>query len=63
MRFSDADVSDPPTDAEIDAIFGTPSTVDKNFIGIIDDNGADTKVWLCISTGTSWWYEELTKAV
>ena len=32
---SATDVSDPPTDAEIDAIFGAPATVGEGFIGII----------------------------
>ena len=56
-------VSNPPTDAEIDAIFGTPAARYPGFMAIIDDAGADTTVWFVITNGTSWWYEGLTKAV
>lgn len=51
-----------PTDAEIDTAFGTPATVGAGFIGIIDDAGAGTAVYLCVSDGTNWWFESLTKA-
>lgn len=65
--YSTANVSDPPTDAEIDAAFGAPITLGAGFIGIIDDNdaGADGDVWLCTTTGTDaeWFYVSMTKAV
>jgi hypothetical protein len=60
---STANVSDPPTDAELDATFGAPATVGSGFMGFVDDAGVGSKVWLCITEGTNWWYEELTKAV
>lgn len=53
-------VSNPPTDAEIDAIFGTPT---EGFIGLIDDAGLETDVWLIVGTFSSWFYQKLTKAV
>ena len=53
-------VSNPPTDAQLDAAFGT---VPAGFIGLLDDNNANTNVWLIGWNGTSWWYEALTKAV
>ena len=56
-------VSNPPTDAELDAIFGTPATNYPGFMAIVDDAGANTTVWLVVTNGTSWWYEGLTKAV
>jgi len=56
-------VSDPPTDLELDTAFGTPATVGEGFIGFVDDNNAETTVWLCVAIGSTWWYTELTKAV
>lgn len=63
MPTSDANVSDPPTDAELDAAFGTPAAVGDGYIAFVDDNGTSAKVWLVTSDGGAWWYEELTKAV
>jgi len=60
---SRADVSSPPTDAELDTAFGLPANVGAGFLALVDDNDADTTVWLVASNGTSWWYEGLTKAV
>lgn len=60
--YSDANVSSPPTDAELDAEFGTPATVGAGFTAIVDDAGTGTTAWMVISDGTNWWYEELTKA-
>lgn len=57
------DVSDPPTDAELDTAFGQPATLGEGFMGIVDDNNAQTKMWLAVTGGSTWWYEELTKAV
>lgn len=59
---SDDDVSSPPTDAELDAAFGTPATVGDGFVGLLDDNGAGASVYLVASDGTNWWYTALTKA-
>lgn len=55
-------VSNPPTDAELDSAFGTPATVGKGFTVVVDDNGGDTNVYLVTTNGTSWWYASLTKA-
>lgn len=59
------DVSSPPTDAELDAAFGTPPTVGPGFIGILDDNDGGTVCYICWTTGTDgeWFYEEGTKAI
>jgi hypothetical protein len=62
LEYSGADVSNPPTDAELDAEFGTPATVGGGFGAILDDGGADTSVYLVASNGTSWWYVAMTKA-
>lgn len=57
------DVSNPPTDAELDAAFGTPATVGAGFTALLDDAGGDSNVYLVMSNGTSWWYAAMTKAV
>jgi hypothetical protein len=48
-----------PTDAQLDTAFGTPATVGEGFIGIIDDNNAETRVWLCVAVGSTWWHTRL----
>lgn len=58
-----ANVSNPPTDAELDALFGTPATLPTNFGAIIDDNGAGANLWLVYAVGTRWGYSALTIAV
>lgn len=62
LETSSADVSNPPTDAELDAEFGTPASVGNGFGALLDDNGADTNVYAVFSNGTSWFYSTLTKA-
>ena len=57
------DVSNPPTDAELDTIFGTPATVGEGFEAIINDNGAGNNLYRVLSDGTAWWWSEYTKAV
>lgn len=63
IAVSTDNVSDPPTDGELDTAFGAPADLGAGFIGVVDDNDADTDVWLCYTNGTSWWYTVLTKAV
>jgi hypothetical protein len=63
QRVSTINVSNPPTDAELDAAFGTPATVGNNFNILINDNNSDANVYMVRSNGTSWWYTTLTKAV
>lgn len=58
-----SDVSNPPTDAELDSAFGTPATVGSGFTAFVDDNNADTAVYFVFTNGTSWWYTAMTKAV
>lgn len=60
---SSADVTNPPTDAELDSAFGTPAALGDGFVGLLDDNAGDANVYLCTTNGTSWWYTALTKAV
>lgn len=57
-------VTDPPTNAELDTAFLSPEGKGKGFAGISDDAGADTTIRLIVSTGTSWFYSaKWTKAV
>lgn len=60
---SNDDVSTPPTDAELDTAFGTPATVGFGFVGVLNDNGADSNAYLCFSTGSSWFYAVGTLAI
>ena len=63
MPNSDANVSNPPTDAELDAAFGLPAVVGDGYIAILDDAGTHTAVWFIASDGAAWWHGALTKAV
>jgi hypothetical protein len=56
-------VSSPPTDAELDTVFGTAANLPEGFSGFVDDNGAGTTVWYCVAINSAWWYTQLTKAV
>lgn len=60
--YSAANVTNPPTDAELDTAFGTPATVGAGFTGVLNDAGAGANVWLVASDGTNWWYVALTQA-
>jgi len=63
VLISTADVTAPPTDADLDAAFGTPATVGAGFIALVDDAGAGAAVYLLASDGTNWWQVALTKCV
>lgn len=63
MRLDTTNTSNPPTDAQLDAAFGTPAVVGAGFIAILDDNGAHANEYLVWSDGTSWFYATGTKAV
>lgn len=55
-----ADVSSPPTDAELTATFGVPT---NGFRAIVDDGGAGSAFWLVERSNGAWLYVALTKAV
>lgn len=59
--FSD-DVSNPPTDAELDSAIGAPATVGQGYEALVDDGGTGNNVYRVTSDGTNWWYQTLTKA-
>ena len=58
IYYSELDVSNPPTDAELDAGLGpvpaAPTVQDKAACYFINDNGAGTNYFLVISDGTKW---------
>ncbi len=60
---STADVSNPPTDAELDAEFGTPAEVGAGFLRLIDDAAAGAHFYLVASDGANWWVLAGSKAV
>ena len=60
---SKANVSNPPTDAELDSAFGQPAAVGHGLIALVNDNNADSKVYLVAAINSHWWYVELTEAV
>lgn len=57
------DVADPPTDTELDTAFDTPANLGEGFIGIVNDNDADTDVWLVVTSPDKWWYIQVTEAI
>jgi len=62
-RISTNNVSATPTAAEITGAFGSPATVGAGFVGLIDDNGLGTAMYICASDGANWHYSAMTKAV
>jgi len=57
------DVSNPPTDAELDAALGTPATCGIGWEALIDDAGAGSNFYRVVSDGTNWWIFTGTKAL
>ena len=60
MNVNTDDVSNPPTDAQLDAIFGA---VNDGFTGYIDDNGAGTNFYQVVFRNSAWYIFESTKAL
>lgn len=54
--YSEDNVTNPPTDAELDSAFGTPSALGSGWTGILNDNGGGTNEYLCWTDGTNWFY-------
>lgn len=61
--YSEDNVSDPPTDAELDTAFGAPASVYRTFMGLLNDNGDGSDIYICVTDGTSWFYSKYTKAL
>lgn len=62
FSYSESNVSNPPTDAELDGIFGNASDLYNGFVGIVNDSGADTNVYHVAVSNSKWWYVALTQA-
>ena len=63
IQMSQADISSPPTDAELDAIWTSPAAAGAGFVAFIDDADGDARVYVITSNGSSWWYALLAKAL
>jgi hypothetical protein len=63
IHYHTDNVSNPPTDAELDAAFGAPATVGSGFVAILNDAGAGAHVYLVASTGIAWHTIELVLAI
>jgi len=62
VKTSTANVTNPPTAAELISAFGAAATVGAGFTALVNDNNGDANNYLVISNGTSYWYATLTKA-
>jgi len=56
---STANVSDPPTTAELNSAFDTPANLPDGFIGLINDNDADTDIWIAVVISSAWYTVKL----
>lgn len=56
-------VSNPPTDAQLDTAYGSPATVGDGWTTYINDNGDGNDFYQVASDGTNWWISTFTKAV
>lgn len=57
-----ADVSNPPTNAELESAVGAAATVGAGFTAIIDDNNGHANEYIVWSDGTKYWYAAGTAA-
>jgi hypothetical protein len=64
VTWSEDNISNPPTDAELDGAFGTPAAAGEGFLALIDDADNGLAVRIIASVGGFWWYSvQLAKAV
>lgn len=54
---------DTPSDAELVTALGAVAASGRGFIGTVDDNDADTGMYLAISSDATWYYLRLNKAL
>lgn len=64
IRFteSEANVSSPPTAAELESLFGPAGLLAPGFSALIDDAGAGSTCWYVRAIGGAFFYEQLTLA-
>jgi hypothetical protein len=60
---SDADISNPPTEAQLITAIGSPDLVTGKKGYVIDDNGAQNNTYLALAIGGHWWLTPLAMAV
>ncbi len=64
LPISNDNVSNPPTDAQLDSAFGDAATLPNGFAALVNDaGGAGTGVWFVTVVNDAWYYEQLTQAV
>lgn len=63
LRVSVANVATPPTAAQLTATFDSPANLPDGWMGVVDDAGAGSAVWLVIAVSGGWWGIRLTKAL
>lgn len=61
LDLDSAELSDPPTAAEISGVFG--SDAPQGFIGFIQDATSNAKLYLVFFDGSDYFYLEMTQAV
>ncbi len=61
-KVSIADMSNPPTNAELVSAFGAAATVGAGFSAIVDDNNGHANEYFVWSDGTKYWYVAGTAA-
>lgn len=63
IMYADQDVSNPPTGAELVAIFGNPGTFNGIAAGLLNDS-KNLRYWFCVTDDISRWYTvQLTLAI
>jgi len=55
LKLESSDVTDPPSDAELDAIFTSPSDLGEGGIGLVKDSSTGGKLYIVISDGSQFW--------
>jgi hypothetical protein len=65
-KLATTNITVPPTGAELVTAFGAAAAGNTGFVGIVDDNNAQTGVYLVVrdnNAAGSYWYVAMTKAV
>ncbi len=63
VEVNTGDVSNPPTDAELDSLFGIPADVGDGRIVLLNDAGGASNEYLIWSDGLHWWHATGTKSI
>lgn len=62
-NLSESNTSNPPTDAQLDTLYGMPAVVGKGFTSVINDAGLSSNFYIVFSDGAAWWIFTGTKAL